>query len=250
MEGEIGTLASGVVAAVDPAADTETKICTITAPHDLTIKELNWTFANVVDAKAATGFLEIKSSVGRTPFRFPIGNGAGGAASTTQQTKGVLDVNIPVSANEILDFYMTMNEACVDGHVGIKYVKGKSGQVTHGDCNTAEDAAVSALTLTDFTAITIPPGKGGRIKKILVNYAGVVNAKAAGGYIDMLFSSAKGRHRYVIGGGNGGATNTSPQMNAEEVEVDIPVAVGDIVTPRLYLEEAAVNAHMGIIWVS
>ena len=249
MEGDVGTPASGVIAQVDPAADTETKICTLTAPFDLTIKELNWTFGNLVNAKAATGYLEVKTSTGKVPYRYPIGFGVGGATNASNQKKASLDVAIPIDKGEVVDFYMTLNEAAEGAFIGFKFDKGKTGRPTHGDCNTVEDAAVSADTLTDFTEITIPPGMSGRIKKILVAYANVVDAKSVGGYVDLGFSESKGRHRYVVGGGVGGAATTSHSCAAEEIDVDIPINAGDVVTPKLYLAEAAVNAHVGIVWV-
>lgn len=250
LEGEIGTLASGVVAQTDPAADTETKVDSIKLGYDITIKELNWVFANVVDAKAMSGFIELKMSDGATPYRFPIGFGAGGAATTSARKKGSLDVNIPVVANTTIDLYVTMCEATVGMWIGIKYVRGlEQSGITYGDCNTAEDAAVAADTLVDFSTIIIPPKKGGTIKKILVALANVVDAKASSGYVQLDFNTSKGRQRYPFGGGAGGATNSTGKMNAEEIEVDIPVDANEIITPKVYVAENAVDAHVGIIWV-
>lgn len=248
IESEIGTIAANVVAQTDPAADTETLVETIQLPYDITIKEINFNFANVVDAKSMSGFMELKFSGGETPFRYPIGFGVGGATSTNQKEKGTYNVNIPVDANEKIEMYATMCEACVGMWIGLKYKRGKEGKTTFGDCNTAEDAAVSADAFTPFAAITIPPKKGGIIKKILVAYGNVVNAKAASGYVQLDFSESKGRQRYPVGAGAGGATNSQGKVEAEKVDTDIPIPANDIVTPALYLAEAAVDAHVGIIW--
>jgi len=204
IESEIGTLSGNVIAQTDPAADTETLVETIEVPYDITVKEINVVFANVVDAKAMTGYIEIKPSSGESPFRFPVGFGTGGAATAPVRNKCTFDVNIPFDANETIQLYATMNENTVGMWIGLKYVRGKSGKTTYGDCNTAEDAAVTADTLTAFSTITIPPKKGGTIKQILVSYGNVVNAKAASGYVQLDFGSSKGRQRYPIGGGSGG----------------------------------------------
>jgi len=251
MEGEVGTLSAGVVAEVSLAADTETQICVITKGFDYTIHEINWTWANVVDAKAATGFLEAKFASGKTPHRIPIGFGAGGAATLENKKAGSLEVNWGVDANDQMTIYATMTENCVGAFAGIKYTKGKSsGQNTYEDCNTAEDAAVSADTLSEVGTITIPPKLGGQCKKILVSYANVVDAKAAGGYVQLEFSGGnRGSQRYIVGGGSGGATNSGALMNAQEIDVDFEVVASETVTFNIYLAEAAVNAHIGLQWV-
>lgn len=247
--GEIGTLAAGVVAAVDLTADTEITVATITMVRDATIFEINYGYGNVVDAKAATGYLELKSNLQQGPFRFPVGVGAGGAAANGSSLKGSIKVQIGVQQNEIITITMTMNEACVASHAGIKYVEGKSQTRTYADCNTVEDAAVTAATLESPGSITIPANKPGRIKKILVAFANVVNAKTAAGYVDLRFSNTQGEFRFPIGGGNGAATDNKMSMNAEEIDVDIPVIANEVVTPWYYFTDAEVNAHVGIVWV-
>lgn len=248
--GEVGTLAAGVVAAVDLAADTEVIVATITMVRDATIQEINWGYGNVVDAKAATGYLELKSNLQTGPWRFPVGLGAGGSASTSNKKKGSLKVIIGVQKNEIVTVCMTMNEACVACHVGLKYTEGKAGNRMYMECTTVEDAAVTAATLESPGTITIPANKGGRIKKIFVNYADVTNAKTAAGYVDLRFSNTAGEFRFPVGGGNGGATLSDFLQNAEEIDVDIPVLANEIVTPWYYFTDAKVNAHVGILWVA
>jgi len=251
MEGEIGTLTAGVKAETSLTADTETLIATISKGFDLTIHEINWTYANVVDAKAMTGYIEVKFSSGKTPHRFPVGFGTGGAATLEQKKKGKLDVSIPVKANDQITIYATMCENCVAGFAGIKYTQGlNQGQQTFEDCNTVEDAAISADTLSAVGSITIPPEKGGRCKKVLVSYANVVNAKGAGGYVDLSFSGGdRGAQRYIVGGGSGGATNAGGSVSAEEIEVDFEVKANEVVTFNIYLAEAAVDGHIGLQWV-
>lgn len=247
--GEVGTLASGVVAGVDLTADTEITVATITMPRGGVITELFWNYANVTDAKASTGYLEVKSNLKQGPWRVPVGYGCGGAATLATSTKGSLKVSIPVQQNEIITITMTMNEACVDAHAGIKWEQGGPGQITYMDCNTAEDAAITAATLESPGSVTIPQGKGGTIKKIFVAFANVTNAKLAAGYVDLIVQNHAGPFRFPIGGQGGGATNSGYNCNAEEVDVNIPVDANEIVTFWYYFTDAQVEAHAGIQWV-
>lgn len=120
---------------------------------------------------------------------------------------------------------------------------------TYGDCNTAEDAAVDADTETLLADLQIPSGRGGRIKKVLIGFGSVVDAKAATGYAELKLGSHHGPFRFPIGHGQGGATNTAPGA-ALEIPVDIEVFANETVKVYITLNEAAVNAHAGIVWVS
>jgi hypothetical protein len=251
MESLVGDLTSGVKAQVDPAANTETAIAQFTASKNLTIVELDIGYANVVDAKAMTGYIEVKFKTGKTPFRFPIGFGTGGAATLEQKKNWKFPVSIPVEMNDTVTVYATMNEATVGMFCGMKIRDGLSSLVTHGECNTAEDAAVTADTRENGTGtLEIPAGMGGRIKQILVAYANVVNAKAASGYIEVTSNSGKmGQQFYQVGGGSGGATNAGGSCAPEIIETDIPVKAGEKIQIYSYLAEAAVDLHIGIVWV-
>jgi len=117
---------------------------------------------------------------------------------------------------------------------------------TYMECNSVEVASVSADTLTTLATITIPALRGGTIKKIFVNYADVVNAKAASAYVTV--EGKDGPHNYVVGGGNGGATDSSALMEAQGIPCEIPVNPSDIITIKIYSAEALVDAHAGILW--
>ena len=120
---------------------------------------------------------------------------------------------------------------------------------TYGDCNTTEDAAISADTETLLADLTIPSGKGGRIKKIRVGYGGVVDAKGATGFVELKLGSHSGPFRFPVGFGQGGATNTSPTQ-AEEIDVDIEVYANETVKLYITLAEAGVSGFGGIVWVA
>lgn len=120
---------------------------------------------------------------------------------------------------------------------------------TYGDCNTAEDASLDADTETLVGDLTIPSGKGGTIKKILLAYANIVDAKAATGYCELKLGSHAGPFRFPFGVGAGGATSSS-HGKAEEIDVDISVFANETVKIYMTANETLVNVHAGIIWVA
>jgi len=120
---------------------------------------------------------------------------------------------------------------------------------TYGDCNTTEDDAISANTETLLADLTIPSARGGRIKKILVAYGNVVNAKPVSGFVELKLGSHTGPYRYPIGAGVGGATSAAI-ANALEVDVDIEVFANETVELYVTLSDAAVGGFGGILWVA
>lgn len=119
--------------------------------------------------------------------------------------------------------------------------------VSYGDCNVAEDAAVSADTETSIHTVTMP--RDAVIKQILYSFGAVVDAKAATGYLELKHNNLKGPFRFPIGHGNGGATNTAPGAQPGRIDVDIPAAKADEIELLITLNEAAVDAHAGIVFV-
>lgn len=120
--------------------------------------------------------------------------------------------------------------------------------VTYGECNVTIDAAISADTETLLADLSIPSGKGGRIKQIRVSYANVVDAKAATGMLEVKMGTQSGPFRFPIGSGQGGATS-SDFKGAETIDVDIPCLANETVKIYVTLGEAAVDGHAGIVWV-
>lgn len=108
---------------------------------------------------------------------------------------------------------------------------------------------ISADTETLLADLTIPSGKGGVIKKILVSYGSAVDAKGATGFVELKLGSHSGPFRFPVGGGVGGATN-STMKNAEVIECDIEVFANETVKIYITLAEAGVSGHAGIVWVA
>lgn len=119
--GEVGTFAAGVVAGVALTADTEITVATIAMPRGGTITEISWNYDTVIDAKAATGYMELKSNLKQGPWRWPIGTGCGGSKQHGTGSRGTLKVDIPVQVNEIITICATMTEDCVAAHVNIEW---------------------------------------------------------------------------------------------------------------------------------
>jgi len=254
--GYIGTLSAGVLAAVDPAADTEEEIMDVKFDKKETITKLTWTFANVVDAKAMSGYMEIKSDKRKGPWRFPIGYGAGGAATASARKRGELDVVIHANNNETFTMFVTMNEANVGFQGGFETENGHKGKETYMECNVVEDAALTANTrevtvLPTAQPIKILDGMGGTIKKIFVSLADVVNAKQAGGVVDLESKALQGvPSHYIFGGGSGGATNCQGMMNASEISgLNTPITHNSTILTYLKCKDAKVDAHVGIQWI-
>lgn len=249
--GEIGTFAAGVVAGVTLTADTEITVSTITMPRDGHITEINYNYGSVVDAKAATGYLELKSNLQQGPWRFPVGFGAGGAATlpVNSNNAGKIPFSLDVQKNEIITITMTMNEAGASAHAGIKWTDSKGGQKLYADCNTVEVAAITAATRELQATITIPQGKGGRVKQIRFAVANVVNAKDAAGYIEVICQNHAGPFNFVVGGGGGGATNSGFRLDPCIIDVDIPIDANEQVQIWAYFTDAQVNSQAGIVWV-
>jgi len=119
---------------------------------------------------------------------------------------------------------------------------------TYGDCTTTEDAAISADTETLLADLQIPSDRAGRIKKVFVSYGGAVDAKGATGFVELKLGNHSGPFRFPVGFGVGGATNSSPQGNGFELEIDIPVNALETVKVYVTLAEAAVSGFAGILW--
>lgn len=108
-------------AEVTPSADTAAEVFLGNMVRAGRIRKITWAFANVVDAKAATGTLELTTNMQRGPWRFPIGFGVGGAATADQIKRGELEVDIPVAFNEEVTLTITLNEAGVGAFAGIEF---------------------------------------------------------------------------------------------------------------------------------
>ena len=120
---------------------------------------------------------------------------------------------------------------------------------TYGDCNTVEDDSVDANTEVLIADLTIPSGKGGRIKKILYSYAQNVDAAAATGYLELKMGSHSGPFRFPLGMGAGGATSSSHGPTGE-IDVDIECYANETVKVYITPNAALLECHAGIIWVS
>lgn len=106
------------------AAGAETLLADLTIPSARAgrIKKIRLSYGGVVDAKAATGFCELKLGNHSGPFRYPLGGGAGGATSSSMKNAEEIDVDIPVIENETVKLYVTIAENAVQAHGGIIWV--------------------------------------------------------------------------------------------------------------------------------
>jgi len=123
--------------------------------------------------------------------------------------------------------------------------------VSYMETNTAE-VDVSADTETKVLDITIPSGQGGRIKKIIV-VAGATGTTSAAltGYCELKLGSHAGPFRFPVQF----AVNYDADLGVSPgqpnvIDVDIEVFANESVEGYLTLNGAAVDCHIGIVWVA
>ena len=123
--------------------------------------------------------------------------------------------------------------------------------VTYAECNTTE-VDVSADTETLVLDTTIPSGKGGRIRKIIV-VAGATGTTSAAitGFVELKLGSHAGPYRFPVQF----AVNADADLGVSPgqpnvIDVDIPVFANETVKAYLTMNGACVDCHVGIIWVS
>jgi len=123
--------------------------------------------------------------------------------------------------------------------------------VSYMETNTAE-VDVSADTETKVLDITIPSGKGGRIKKIIV-VAGATGTTSAAltDYCELKLGSHAGPFRFPVQF----AVNYDADLGVSPgqpnvIDCDIEVFANESVEGYLTLNGAAVDCHIGIVWVA
>lgn len=118
---------------------------------------------------------------------------------------------------------------------------------TYMECNTAEVATITVDIENLIADLTIPSGKGGRIKKIFFN---AIAADSAGGFLEMKLGSHAGPYRFPIpylmyeAGTAANAVAVLMELDVD-IEVDANETVKIYVTPTIAMTEG----HAGILWV-
>jgi len=117
--------------------------------------------------------------------------------------------------------------------------------VSYMETNTAEvDITANAEILVLDTSI--PSGKGGRIKKIIVSY---LASAPCNGFCELKLGSHAGPFRFPVGGVQVLATSGAAAYQ-DIHDVDIEVFANETVKGYLTLNAAATDAHIGIVWVA
>lgn len=121
---------------------------------------------------------------------------------------------------------------------------------SYAECNTAE-VDIAADTETTLLSTTIPAGRGGTIKQIIVVGGAVATTVASTtGYIDVTLGSHSGPYRFPVGAGNvDGDLGISPQFR-DVIECDIPVDANETVVIKGTMNGAVAGMHAGIVWVA
>lgn len=100
--------------------------------------------------------------------------------------------------------------------------------------------------------LTIPSGKGGRIKSVRVAIANIVEAKGNTGFIELKLGSHSGPFRFPISINQIASANTagSGKGGTCVIDCDIEVYANETVKVYVTLAEAGVSGFAGIVWVS
>lgn len=98
-------------AGVDPAAATLKEIGTISVVRAGAIVQIRYACGNIVDAKSASGKLEILVPGQAGPFEYVVGDGVGGATLGGPGHADVFNVNIPVTLNATITCNVTYTDA-------------------------------------------------------------------------------------------------------------------------------------------
>ena len=98
-------------AGIDPAAATLKEIGTIKILKAGRIKQIRYGCGNIVDAKSASGKLELLVPAKAGPYEFAVGTGVGGATLGGPGHADVIDVDIPVTLNMIITCNVTYTDA-------------------------------------------------------------------------------------------------------------------------------------------
>ena len=112
----------------------------------------------------------------------------------------------------------------------------------------------SALTADTETAIgsAYTFSKTGRIKKLrFCFYQGVID-KSTTGILYLNFKNLSGPFEFAVGGSIGITTTsgaTGPNIQTEEIDVDIPYTNGEQITPKAKMSEALEEATLSITMV-
>ena len=120
--------------------------------------------------------------------------------------------------------------------------------VTLVDCNTAE-VDVAADTKTTIYSGTIPAGRGGRIKYILLSFGPVATTLASvSGYLDVDLASHAGPYRIPVMSGSVDGDLFGNAGLAEKIPCDIPVDGSEAVIIEGEFNGAIAGCNCGIMW--
>jgi hypothetical protein len=123
---------------------------------------------------------------------------------------------------------------------------------TYSDLKGPTGATADTETQLGGADLTIPSGKGGRIKKILFGAVSIVEAKAVTGKLELKIQNHAGPFRFAVMGAHIASANTAGSGNSGlvQIDVDIPVDANEQVGLYVTMAETCVDVVAGIVWVS
>lgn len=106
--------------------------------------------------------------------------------------------------------------------------------------------ANTLLTLAPTTGWQVPPGQY-TIVRARIGYANIVNAKESSGFLVIQLSGGT-TWAFAYGGGTGAATNGG-QMQAEDIDMSIPIGTGTLVTVKVITSEVHNDTRVSLMYI-
>jgi len=245
----------------DSAAATETQVGSdynipVGGPYH--IHEIIVGKGNVVNAKQACGFIEIKVKGVSGTFQYAYGNGAGGATNSSNMAAEKIQCRIPAPSSAIAQVLVTDAENAKDVTVSLAFWTGRELLDSYCWTDANQDTtADTELTLLEGAVANLKiTQRPGFIRQIRLAGSGVTDAKAGSGILELVIAGNGFPQEFAIGNGPGGATLSGPafadvigDLDKQDLMLgrdDGPIAKNAIVIGKLTTAEIYLSAYCSI----
>lgn len=196
-------------------------------------------YANIVNAKEASGFLIIQiSGQGGGTWAFAYGGGTGATTDSNTMPAEQIRMSIPIRGGQNVICKVITAEVHNDTRVGLMYTEG-AGPACMTLCagGAGQDVTAGtelALTVNALLApVDMTPWKDARIKEIRFAGSGIVAALSGAHRLRIIIPGQPDVYKFIVGGGAGGAATGSPS-DADVIDnLDIPIKQGSTVTVKI-----------------
>jgi len=193
-------------------------------PGNWYIYKLRVGFANIVNAKESSGYVEIIAAGTDGAYKYVVGQGAGGATNTGGMQAEEIDCGINAKGGALLKVYAYSAETTADWFVSIQFRAGSGKKVVTYITGGAGSDVTAGTELTIGT-MTIDQGAG-TIREIRFAGSGVVDALSETARLSLTVPGHEGMpHEYTVGHGQAGATLSTTE-HADVIKLPHGISVG------------------------